>query len=102
MRGDAVELLPAKGTDAAIVVRLDLESRWSEWQRRKLGDRPRRQERDHYAITSDVQAGEAGRAGEKNMRKGSQLRLSQDNFAFGEVGNLQHGYKVRLVEIRKP
>src|SRR5580658_5699194 len=101
MRGDVVELLPAKGTDAAIIVRLNLESRWSEGQRREFRNRPGRQQRDHHALSSNVQAGEAGRSSEKNVRVGGQFRLAQDHLALGKVGDLQGGYKVRFVRVGK-
>ena len=76
MRGDAIELLPAEGADAAIVVGLDLESRRREWKRREFRNRSGRQERHHYAVASNVQTGEACRSGEKNVRIGSQVGLA--------------------------
>jgi len=99
MRGDVVELLPAEGTDAAIVVGLDLESGGRERECREFRNRSGGQERHHYAIASNVQTGEACRSGEKNVRIGSQIGLAQDNFALGEIGDLQRGYKVSFVEI---
>src|ERR1022692_1681998 len=89
MRSDVVELVPTTTAQAAIVVSLNLESRWSEWKRRELRDWPRRQERDHYPFGSYVQAGEAGRSGEKNVCIGGQLRLTHDNLMLREVGGLQ-------------
>jgi|SRR5271154_6213469 len=88
MGRNAVELLPGKATQAAIVVGFDLKSGGSEWKRRKFRYRPRRQERDNYPVASNVQTGEARRSGEKNVRAGGQLRLAQDNFTLGEVGDL--------------
>ena len=89
VRGDGVELLPAEGAYAAIVVGLDLESGWSEWKRREFRNRSGWQERDHHPLGSNVQAGEAGRSGEKNVCIGGQLRFAQDNFSLGKVSDSQ-------------
>ncbi len=89
MRRDVIELFPTETTHAAIVVGLDLESGGSEWKRRELRDRPGRQERDHHPLGSYIEAGQASSSGQKNVRRGGQLRLAQYDFASGEVGNLQ-------------
>ncbi len=102
MGGNAVELLPSEAAHAAIVVSLDLESRWSERKGRKFRDRPGRQERDQYAFSLCVQASEASRSGEKNVRCRGELRFPQDNFTLGKVGDLECGGKVKFVGIGEP
>ena len=89
MRGDVVELVPTTTAYPAIVVSLDLESRWGEGKRRELRDRSGRQQRNHYPFGSDIEAGEACGPGEQNMRARGQLRLAHDNFMLGEVGGIQ-------------
>lgn len=59
MRGDDVELLPTNAAYAAIVIGLDLESRWGERKLRELRDRPRRQQGNHDPFGSYVEAGDA-------------------------------------------
>ena len=102
MRGDGVELLPTEAAHAAIVVGLDLESRGSKRKRREFRDRPGRQEGDYYPLGSYVKAGQAGSSGQKNVRGGGQLRLTQDNLSLGEVGNLQCGYEISFVGTGEP
>jgi hypothetical protein len=102
MRSEVVELFPAQGTNTAIVVGLDLESRRSERKRREFRNRSGRQERNHHPFGPYIQTSDAGRSSQEDVGIGGQLRLPQDNFALAEVGDLECGYEMTFVCSRKP
>ena len=87
VRRDGVELFPAQARHAAIVIRLNLESRRSEGKRWELRDWPWRQQRYHHPLASNVKTGDAGRSGEKNVRERGQFRFAQYNFVLGKIGD---------------
>lgn len=102
MGGKAVELLPTQAAHPAIVISLNLKSRRREGKRRKLRDRTRWEERNHYSFASNIQTSDTSRTGEENVGIGGQLRLAQDNFALTEVRDLKCGYQLAFVGTGEP
>ena len=56
MRHEAIEEIPAKAADSAIIVSLAAKVEPAKRQRRKLGDRTRRKQSDGDTLAASIQA----------------------------------------------
>ena len=59
MRSDTFEIAPAQTAYSAIIVSLAAKIEPAKWQRRKLGDRTRRQQGDGHSLAAGVLASDA-------------------------------------------
>ena len=87
--GNAVESCPTHGADAAIVVSLALKAGLAKRQRRKFGNRPRREHRHRDTLVARVSACDARNACQQNVSIAGERGVAQDYRVAFVVGQYQ-------------
>jgi hypothetical protein len=86
VRGETFEIAPAQTADSAIMVSLAAKIEPAKWQRRKFGDRTRRQQGDGHPLAAGVLASDARDAFQQDVSVGCERGFTKHYLRPSEVG----------------